>query len=94
MRNPGFEILNFALSWIDEAPDLTEIYFNLNPVVGRGDVCGFWGAGQGATTRNGYSISRRCNAAMRHKNRAIRPVADSPKRWASNDTKNLYESWN
>src|SRR5687768_1478707 len=25
----------------------------LNPVVGRGGVCGFWGAGQGATTRNG-----------------------------------------
>jgi hypothetical protein len=24
----------------------------LNPVVGRGEVCGFWGAGQGATTRN------------------------------------------
>ena len=26
---------------------------NLNPVVGRGGVTGFWGAGQGATTRNG-----------------------------------------
>src|SRR5687768_16561661 len=25
----------------------------LNPVVGRGGVSGFWGAGQGATTRNG-----------------------------------------
>ena len=28
----------------------------LNPAVGRGGVCGFWGAGQGATTRNGHSI--------------------------------------
>jgi hypothetical protein len=46
-----------------------------------------WGAGHtrqpdglgtgGATTRNGCSIPRSCNAAMRRKNRAIRSVADS-----------------
>ena len=39
--------------------------FNLNPAVGRGGVYGFWGAGQGATTRNGHSIPRelqRCHA--------------------------------
>jgi len=41
-------------------------------------VCGFPGAGQGATTRNGYSIARSCNAAMRPENRAIQPVALSP----------------
>jgi hypothetical protein len=38
-------------------------------------VCGFLGAGQGATTRNGRSIPRSCNAAMRPENRAIRHVA-------------------
>jgi hypothetical protein len=52
--------------------------FILNPAFGQGGVCGFWGAGQGATTRNGHSIPRRCNAAMCRKNRAIRPVANSP----------------
>ncbi|MEO6432113.1 MAG: hypothetical protein ABIO50_10225, partial [Nitrosospira sp.] len=48
---------------------------NLNPVVGRGEVYGFWGAGQGATTRNGRSIPRSCNAAMCRKNCAIHHVA-------------------
>ena len=48
---------------------------NLKTAVGRGGVCGFRGAGQGATTRNGCSIPRSCNAAMRTENRAIRPVA-------------------
>src|SRR4030067_1441908 len=37
----------------------------LETLVGRGGVCGFWGAGQGTTTRNGCSIPRNCNAAMR-----------------------------
>ena len=36
------------------------------------------GAGQGATTRNGCSIPRRCNAALCRQNRAIRPVAFTP----------------
>ena len=48
---------------------------NLTPVVGRGEVYGFWGAGQGATTRNGRSIPRSCNAAMCRKNCAIHLVA-------------------
>src|SRR5665213_1730221 len=30
-----------------------EVPIILNPAVGRGGVCSFWGAGQGATTRNG-----------------------------------------
>ena len=50
----------------------------LGTAVGRVGVCGFWGAGQGISTRNGYSIPRSYNAAMRPKNRAIQPVADSP----------------
>ncbi len=49
----------------------------LNPAVGRGEVCGFYGAGKGETTRNGHSIP---NAAMRRKNRAIRSATGSPKR--------------
>ncbi|MDN5753965.1 MAG: hypothetical protein L0H15_11955, partial [Nitrosospira sp.] len=59
-------------------PEIGYFRFNLNPVVGRGEVCGFWGAGQGATTRNGRSIPRSCNAAMCRKNCAIHPVAASP----------------
>jgi hypothetical protein len=47
---------------------------NLDSSVERVGVCGFPGAGQGATTRNGHSIPRSCNAAMRPENRAIRPV--------------------
>jgi hypothetical protein len=39
---------------------------------------GFWGAGQGAMTRNGHSIARSCNVAMCRKNHAIRSVARSP----------------
>jgi hypothetical protein len=50
----------------------------LKTSVERVGVCGFQGAGQGATTSNGYSIARRSNAAMRPENRAIRPVAFSP----------------
>ena len=52
--------------------------FNLETSVERAGVCGFPGAGQGATTRNGRSIPRSCNAAMRPENRAIQPVALSP----------------
>ena len=51
--------------------------FNLETAVGRGRVCGYWGAGQGAARRNGYSIPTSCNAARRRQNRAIRPVATS-----------------
>ncbi|MDP1559219.1 MAG: hypothetical protein Q8K59_06135 [Nitrosomonas sp.] len=51
---------------------------NLETSVGRGGVCGFWGAGQGAATQDGCSIPRSCNAAKRRKNRAIHPVAYSP----------------
>jgi hypothetical protein len=40
-------------------------------------VCGFWGAGQGVTTRNGHSIPRSCNAALCRKKRAIHPVAQA-----------------
>jgi hypothetical protein len=37
--------------------------------------------GKGATTRNGHSIQGVANnTVMRRKNRAIRPVANSPKR--------------
>ncbi len=52
--------------------------FNLETSVGQAKVCDFWGAGQGVTTRNGRSIPRSYNAAMRHTNRAIWPVAGSP----------------
>ncbi|MFA7241451.1 MAG: ATP-binding protein [Sulfuricellaceae bacterium] len=52
--------------------------FNLETSVERAGVCGFPGAGQGATTRNGHSIARSCNAAMHPENRAIQPVALSP----------------
>ena len=38
-------------------------------------MCVDHGAGQGATTRNGHSIPRRSNAAMRREERAIRFVA-------------------
>ena len=34
---------------------------NLNLVVGRGEVCGFWGAWQGATTRNGATAQILCS---------------------------------
>ena len=56
--------------------------FNLETSVERAGVCGFPGAGQGATTRNGHSIpfSRSCNAALRPENRAIQPVALFTKR--------------
>ena len=60
--------------------DQNGLSVNLETSVGRGGVCGFLGAWQGATTRNGHSIPRSCNAARRPKNRAIRPVADSPSR--------------
>ena len=49
----------------------------LETAVGRGGVCGYGGAGQGAARRNGHSIATSCNAALRRQNRAIRPVADS-----------------
>jgi hypothetical protein len=52
--------------------------FNLETAVGRGGVRGCGGVGQGATTRNGHSIPRRSNAALRRQSRAIYPVADSP----------------
>jgi hypothetical protein len=52
--------------------------FNLETSVGRGGARVHRGAGQGATTRNGCSIPRRSNAAMRREGRAIRPVARSP----------------
>ena len=34
----------------------------LNPAVGRGGACGFWGAGQGATTRNGATPQQDADA--------------------------------
>ena len=52
--------------------------FNLETAVGRVGVRGFWGAGQGIMTQNGCSIPGSYNVAMRPKNRAILPVADSP----------------
>jgi len=52
---------------------------NLEIAVERVGVCGLWGAGQGITTRNGCSIPRSYNAAMRPINRAIQHVADSSK---------------
>ena len=48
---------------------------NLKSVVGRGEVCVFGGAGQGATTRNSCSITRSCNEVMRRRKRAIHRVA-------------------
>jgi len=59
--------------------DLTASFI-LESSVERAGVCGFPGAGQGATTRNGCSIafSCSCNAAMRPENRAIQPIALSP----------------
>jgi clan AA aspartic protease len=50
----------------------------LDSSVERAGVCGFAGAWQGATTRNGHSIPRSCNTAMRPQNRAIQSVALSP----------------
>ena len=52
--------------------------FNLESSVGRGRVCGYGCAGQGAMRRNGCSIPTSCNAAMRSQNRAICPVPYSP----------------
>jgi len=56
----------------------------LNPVVGRGEVYGFWGAGQGATTRNGATAKGgavpsigRCDPAAgcgRHETRSRHPL--------------------
>ena len=40
----------------------------LNPVAGQGGVCGFWGVGQGATTRNGIPLF---SVRIPQKNRAI-----------------------
>jgi hypothetical protein len=57
-----------------------EAAFNLETAVGRGGVCGYGVAGQGATTRNGHSIARRGYAALRAQNHAIYPVSDSPNR--------------
>jgi len=48
---------------------------NLESSVERGGMCACGGAGQGARTRNSYSIARSCNAAMCRRKRAIRPVA-------------------
>ncbi len=62
------------------APALAGVVFMgiiLKTAVGRGGVCGYGGAGQGATRRNGRSIATSCNAARRRQNRAIRPVATS-----------------
>ena len=47
----------------------------LETVVERDAVCVTRRAGQGATTRNGCSIARRSNAAMRDEGHAIRLVA-------------------
>ncbi len=47
----------------------------LETAVGRGGVCGYGGAGQGAARRNGRSIATSCNATLRPQYRAIRPVA-------------------
>jgi len=63
---------------------LKQAGLNLETSVERAGVCGFPGAGQGATTRNGRSIAfsflKSCNAAMRPENRAIQLVALSPNR--------------
>ena len=61
--------------------------FNLESSVGQGGECVCGGAGQGATTRNSGSISRSCNAAMRRRKRAIRPVA-----WLTQRVKHSIEA--
>ena len=50
-------------------------------------MCGFLDSRQGAMTRNGYSISRNCNAAMDSKNRAIHFVANLPRERRENTIK-------
>ncbi|WP_090566427.1 hypothetical protein [Nitrosomonas sp. Nm33] len=52
---------------------------NLDSSVGQDGVCDFASAGQGATMRNGRSIPKSCNAAMRLQNCAIRPAAETPR---------------
>ena len=66
--------------FVDEAVqsrlfELTVESVNLETAVGQGGGCVCGGAGQGATTRNSQSIPRSCNAAMRRRRRAVRPVA-------------------
>ena len=51
--------------------------FNLKTAVEHGRVCRFQGAGQGAATRNSYSIPRSCNAVMHLEICAICRVAVS-----------------
>ncbi|WP_143032463.1 hypothetical protein [Nitrosomonas sp. Nm33] len=51
----------------------------LDSSVGQDGVCDFASAGQGATMRNGRSIPKSCNAAMRLQNCAIRPAAETPR---------------
>ena len=71
----------FQLHDANDAPVNLRSHFTLNleTAVGRSGVCEFLGAGQGATTRNGRSIPRSCNADMHPKNRAIHVVAVTPK---------------
>jgi len=75
-------------------------FLNLNPVIGRGGACSFWGAGQGATTRNGataqggaVSSAGRCDPAtacecpgIHKRSRGIPAAARSPIRGAPRAT--------
>jgi|CXWL01.1.fsa_nt_gi hypothetical protein len=74
----NFDFTCFVICLLIHKSSSNVALLNLETVVGRGEVYGFLGTGQGATTRNGYSISRSCNAAMHPKNRVIYLVADSP----------------
>ncbi len=67
-----------AKIWYDDQRRVHEQWrfrFILETSVGRGRVCGYGGAGQGAMRRNSSSIPTSCNAAMRRQKRAICPVA-------------------
>src|SRR5512137_2493013 len=64
--------------------------FNLETVVERSVVCVHRGVGQGATTRNGRSIPRRSNTAMRREGRAIHFVATHPMGERGNNRKYFH----
>ncbi|SDY72303.1 hypothetical protein [Nitrosomonas sp. Nm33] len=60
-------------------PQSEEMAVNLDSSVEQDGVCDFASAGQGATMRNGRSIPKSCNAAMRLQNCAIRSAAETPR---------------
>ena len=62
--------------------DLSSAVIILETLVEQVGVCGFAGAGQGVTTRNGRSIPRSYNTAMCPQNRAIQLVA-APTKWVN-----------